>query len=120
MNTQPKATRLPPLVPEFKQVIQVSGAPNMLPSNDTIRLEQDFHLSSSVVSPIRVIPQQSKLFKTGSILAGSVKGGYLLKPARNLSLINQQVNRQLNKRGVFRGAQKNLFHKPFWQDTHAA
>lgn len=84
VNTQPKATRLPPLVPEFKQVIQVSGAPNMLPSNDTIRLEQDFRLSSSVVSPIRVIPQQSKLFKTGSILAGSVKGGVPVETSQKL------------------------------------
>ena len=47
----------------------------MLPSSDVVRLDQDFSLPVSVVFPLPIIPKQSKLIKTGSTVAGSMKGG---------------------------------------------
>ncbi len=74
-NLQPKASHLPPLVQEFKQVVHVRGKANMLPSQDTVRLSADFELPSTVDSLIKIIPQQSKLLKTSSTVADSMKGG---------------------------------------------
>ena len=77
-NLQPKASKLPPLVSEFKQILTIRGSATSLPSPDTGRLEKDLPLPSSIASPLKVLPKQSKLIHSVSTVADSMKGGVVV------------------------------------------
>ena len=83
-NLQPKASKLPPLVPEFKQIVSITGPQQHLPSPKTIRLDAALSLHQTIKSSVSKLPESSKLLKTGSIVAGSMKGGLSVESSSSL------------------------------------
>ena len=71
----PKPSKLPPLIPEYAQVVTVAGPANSLPPDSTRRLEANFVLPSDVSTPVPLLPAQSKLLKSYSTLLGLKAGG---------------------------------------------
>lgn len=66
-NSQPKAARLPPLVPEHKQVVVVSGPFSVLRNTPVFpmqRLKQPFPLPEQCASVLSVLPAEAQLLRT--------------------------------------------------------
>eukprot|EP00438_Fugacium_kawagutii_P016214 Skav224064 [mRNA] locus=scaffold534:600305:604852:- [translate_table: standard] len=74
-GSQPKASVLPPIVPEFARTVKVTGPVNLLPPTSLgSRLSSDFVIPPRVASPIPVIPKYARLLSLTTVF-DSVRGG---------------------------------------------